>query len=123
MQSFYRLILKLNSKTEIHSGGYIYNLENGYPKYAAGYEKMLDLGFSDIRGIARNTTEEFTCRKDYPVRTDDDVYINGTMPMYTIDYIFAYGDGLKAEKFDIITSQKALNSSDHCPLILDFEIK
>ena len=51
------------------------------------------------------------------------VYINGTMPMYTIDYIFAYGDGLKAEKFDIITSQKALNSSDHCPLILDFEIK
>ena len=47
----------------------------------AGYEKMLELGFSDIRGIARNTTEEFTCRKDYPVRTDDDVYINGTMPM------------------------------------------
>lgn len=45
------------------------------------------------------------------------------MPMYTIDYIFAYGDGVKAEKFDIITSQKALNSSDHCPLILNFEIR
>ena len=59
MQSFYRLILKLNSKTEIHSGGYIYNLENGYPKYAAGYLKKysdIDFEFIDF-GISGNRTK------------------------------------------------------------------
>lgn len=59
MQSFYRLILKLNSKTEIHSEGYIYNLENGHPKYAAGYlKKYLDIDFEFIDfGISGNWTK------------------------------------------------------------------
>ena len=62
---------------------------------------------------------------DYPVLDEaKDIYVNrpDALPEYDLDYIFTYGkDTIKAKKFDILTSETALNSSDHCPLLGVFE--
>lgn len=101
------------------------DFNSGLPPLAqglAGYEKMLTLGFRDARLTSENTTDTLTARADYPLRQPDDTYTGGTMPTFTIDYIFTYGDGLSAKRFDVLTTPNALNSSDHCPLVLDFEV-
>lgn len=81
------------------------------------YKAMLQQGFKDLRLIAQSTTDTFT-HHDYPVLTEDGIYTEGPMPDKIIDYIFVYGaKAVIAEKFDVLTTQKALTSSDHCPLI------
>lgn len=86
------------------------------------YHYMLKLGFNDIRLSADETTDEFT-HHDYPVQTHDEVYESGPMPVRNLDNIFTYGrNQAKAKKFEILTSEKALASSDHCPLIGYFEL-
>ncbi len=86
------------------------------------YEYMKQKGFNDIRLSAEETTDEYT-HHDYPVLNENKIYENGPMPVRNLDYIFTYGDyNIKAKKFNIITSQNALNSSDHCPLIGVFEL-
>lgn len=86
------------------------------------YHKMLKDGFIDIRKSADETTDMLT-HHEYPTLTDNGVYTKAPMPKITLDHIFIYGNsGIKAKKFDVITSEKALCSSDHCPLIGIFEI-
>lgn len=81
------------------------------------YKTMLQEGFRDLRLIARNTTDTFT-HHDYPVLTEDGIYSEGPMPDKIIDYIFVYGEKeVITKKFDVLTTKKALTSSDHCPLI------
>lgn len=89
------------------------NSEQGEEPYAYMKQK----GFCDIRLSAEETTDEHTCH-DYPVLGENDIYEKGGLPTITIDYIFTYGDyPVSAKKFDVLTSQSALDSSDHCPLI------
>ncbi len=85
------------------------------------YKKMLEEGFSDIRLSAKKTTDVLTHHTE-PVLKEDGTWENADMPVRTIDYIFTYGEGAKALEFDILTSAKALVSSDHCPLLGLFEI-
>ena len=81
------------------------------------YRYMLQKNFSDVRITAKETTDEYT-HHDYPVLNEEGIYENGPFPVRNLDYIFTYGEKTaEAKKFDVITSQKALNSSDHCPLI------
>lgn len=92
--------------------------ENGQ----AGCDEMLRLGFESTRYLSRTTVETATCRRDYPIRGENDVYYGGTMPEYTIDHILVRG-GVRCEDFDVLTCQTALDSSDHCPLVLRFELE
>ena len=86
------------------------------------YEYMKQKGFKDIRLTAEKTTDTHT-HHAYPVLNENGIYENGALPVRTIDYIFTYGDfNIKAKKFDVLTSRKALDSSDHCPLTGEFEI-
>lgn len=89
------------------------------------YHLMLKRGFNDIRLTAEDTTDMYSCHFDeYPVLLDDGkTYVkSANLPDCTIDYIFTYGKKQpKALKFDVLTSDKALASSDHCPLIGCFE--
>ena len=86
------------------------------------YRKMLKDGFIDVRKAAANTTDTLT-HHEYPVLSDNGVYINGSMPTRTLDHIFVYNDAsVTLKEFNVITSQIALNSSDHCPLIGVFDI-
>ena len=81
------------------------------------YKKMLSLGFKDMRLISEKTTDCFT-HHEYPVEMPDGTFTKGEMPERNLDNIFIYGDfDVKALSFDVITSDKALTSSDHCPLI------
>ncbi|MBR5586860.1 MAG: hypothetical protein IKW02_02745 [Clostridia bacterium] len=85
------------------------------------YKYMLTKGFSDVRFSAEETTDKFT-HHDYPVLNDEGIYVNGTLPVRTLDYIFTYGDcPVNPKKFDVITTQVALDSSDHCPVIAQIE--
>lgn len=88
----------------------------------APYRYMLENGFTDLRLSAKLTTGCLT-HHDYPVLTDKNIYAHGPLPDKILDYIFTYGSQpISAEKFDILTSQKALDSSDHCPLIGIFKL-
>ncbi len=85
------------------------------------YEKMMQDGFTDIRHVAPITTDSHTCHA-YPELNENDEYVNGPKPSFTLDYIMTYGENsLKPLRFEVLTSQDALNSSDHCPLIGEFE--
>ena len=89
------------------------------------YRKMLEWGFRDIRLFAEETTDKFTCRYAYPILNEDGkTYSKCPMePHVTIDNIFVYGDyPVDVKKFHIETNDKALTSSDHCPLIGYFNI-
>ena len=87
------------------------------------YNKMIQEGFCDVRHTAEETTDSFT-HHEYPILNDEGIYVDGAMPERNLDYIFTYGDSeIKAKKFEILTTQKALDSSDHCPLLATFEIE
>lgn len=84
------------------------------------YQAMLQKGFADVRYSAADTTDCHTLHH-YPTRNDKGEYAYGDMPYSTIDYIFLYRtEKLIAQKFQVDTSEKALCSSDHCPMIVDF---
>ena len=82
---------------------------------------MLHKGFKDLRLIAPQTVECYT-HHAYPICNDVGTYQDGPMPNKTLDYIFEYGNFERmVQKFEILTTRKALDSSDHCPLIAEFE--
>jgi len=84
------------------------------------YQAMLQKGFADVRYSAMDSTECHTVHH-YPTRNEKGEYAYGDMPYSTIDYIFLYKtEKLVAQRFQIDTSEKALCSSDHCPMIVDF---
>lgn len=84
------------------------------------YQALLQKGFTDVRYSAVDTTDCHTVHH-YPTRNEKGEYAYGDMPYGTIDYMFTYGvKQLTAQKFQVDTSEKALASSDHCPMIVDF---
>ncbi|MBO5069707.1 MAG: hypothetical protein J6C37_05015 [Roseburia sp.] len=104
-------------------GGDFNNGKNA-PQCDVPYQRMLKWGFRDIRDIAEVAAEEeFTCRDGYPILKDDETFDKCPIaPEYCIDYIFIYGNyPVKVKKFYIETNDKALTSSDHCPLVGKFE--
>ena len=85
------------------------------------YKAMLQLGFKDLRLAAPKVVNCYT-HHAYPVCNDSGIYQEGSMPDKTLDYIFLYGDfEISIQEFEIVTKQKALDSSDHCPLIASVE--
>ena len=96
------------------------NCGKGSKSGEAPYFSMLEEGFVDIRHTAQTSTDSHTIH-GYPQLGPDGLYFSPDMPDRTLDYIFTYGEHLKALKFAVVTSDIALRSSDHCPLIGDFE--
>ena len=86
------------------------------------YDKMLAVGFKDMRIVSEKTTDMYT-HHAYPIELPDGTFTKGEIPIRNLDNIFVYGDfDVKAVSFDVITNDKALTSSDHCPLIGCIEI-
>ena len=87
------------------------------------YNTMLNYGLKDVRTLLDDYYDADTCSSIYPKHTDTGYYYDGVMPDFTIDYIFIYKDEkIKALNFEVINTQVARDSSDHSPLIFDFEI-
>lgn len=72
----------------------------------------------DLRKIAAETTDTMT-HHDYPIRGDDGLYRAANVkPVRTLDFIFANTQkSVLIERFSVDCSERALTSSDHCPLI------
>lgn len=84
------------------------------------YQVMVQKGFSDVRYHAAESTDCHTVHHP-PTRNESGEYAYSDMPGSTIDYIFMYGaQKLTTQKFQVDTCEKALCSSDHCPMIAEF---
>lgn len=85
-----------------------------------GYEEMIKLGFRDARYHAKETTDCHT-HHAYPVLNDEGIYEKGVMPVRTLDHAFASGNRpVEFKSFKVLTEQDALDSSDHCPMVIDY---
>lgn len=88
----------------------------------APYRAMIEMGFCDTRLFAKKTTQSYT-HHEYPEELCDGSYRNGPMPVRNLDNIFVCGKPLtELLEFDVLTSQAALDSSDHCPLVARLEL-
>ena len=87
-----------------------------------GYMAMIQNGFIDVRFTAKASTDCHTLH-EYPVLTDAGVYVPyESAPNKTIDYVFTYGKSVEATSFKVLADARALTTSDHCPILVDFEI-
>lgn len=87
------------------------------------YREMCALGMRDVRFLAEHTTNTST-HHPYPILNESGVYTDGAMPtIKNLDYVFFYKKPpARMCRFEVVTSQNALDSSDHCPLLFDFEL-
>ena len=82
-------------------------------------------GMRDVQSWAKKT-ENMHTHHTYPTYDaekglwDDPVYPTANYSR-SIDHIFATGD-LNPVRFDVVTDLYAILSSDHCPLVFDFDI-
>lgn len=98
------------------------NCGTGSAQGSEPYRFLLEQGLLDARTVGAVTTDAFT-HHAYPVLNDKGIYENGGQPARTLDHIFvAAHPRMRIERFHVETSQKALDSSDHCPLIADASI-
>lgn len=100
------------------------DLNNGdnAPQGDAAYRALLAGGMTDTRVAAREADRGHTCH-GYPVLGEDGNYRDGDAPYMTLDHILLWNaNALTAERLTVLRTPAALNSSDHCPLVLDFEI-
>ena len=99
------------------------DLNSGYVSEQGprGYEMMLKEGFVDVRGIAEESTDSHTIHS-YPKLSEAGVYTPGGKPYGTIDYVFTYGKDISVTKFAVLADDRARTSSDHCPLVVDFDL-
>lgn len=86
-----------------------------------GYIAMVENGFTDVRHVAESTVDTHTLH-EYPVLTEEEVYIPGDKPFRTIDYIFTYGQKPRTVSFKVLSDERARTTSDHCPLVAEFDI-
>ncbi|MBQ4259709.1 MAG: hypothetical protein IJB84_05555 [Lachnospiraceae bacterium] len=86
----------------------------------AGYEEMIYQGMKDVRELAKHSCDTHTIHS-YPVHDENGNYISADEPYRTIDYVLVSDENLiDAESFEVSTHQKALLSSDHCPMVIAF---
>lgn len=87
-----------------------------------GYNKVVELGMTDVREIAKKTDYSHTCSKIMPV-LDNGIYSKGGEPDFTLDFMFVMGkDMINAKEYSVINSDKARTSSDHSPVVFEFDI-
>ena len=94
---------------------------DGAPHDNEPYLFMLENGFADVRHKAAVTTDSPTIHST-PEHDENNKYSCDELPSSTIDFIFTYGKHLDCSRFDVLTGHTALSSSDHCPMIAEFDV-
>ena len=95
------------------------NCGNGSAQGSEPYRFLLARGLLDARAVAAVTTDAFT-HHAYPVLNDRGIYENGGQPVRTLDHVFVTTrPQMRIDRLHVETSQPALDSSDHCPLVVD----
>ncbi len=116
-------IIEKYSVTVIIGGDF--NNGKGSEQGDKAYTEMLKMGFRNACCMAEEKCDnEFTCREANPILKEDGTFGKcDVLPHICIDYIFVYGNfDVGVKKFHIETSDTALTSSDHCPLVCWFDI-
>lgn len=86
-----------------------------------------EAGFENLQQLAADT-HDLSTHHDYPTYNSALALFTGmsapTRPYsQAIDHALAYnGDGLSATSFRVITHDYALLSTDHCPVLVDFDV-
>lgn len=98
------------------------NSSNHTGQGMGGYDEFIRQGMKDVRYVAKASCDTDTLH-NYPVHDGTGRYISTDEPYCTLDYVFvSKEDAMSIESFGVETTQKALLSSDHCPLIVKFEL-
>lgn len=92
------------------------------------FKTLISGGMADAQKSA-DSTVDISSHHPYPAyNAEAGIYENGPLPKndysHAIDHIVIsekFGKNIK--RFDIITTQKALDSSDHCPMYIDFSLQ
>lgn len=92
------------------------------------YKILKDSGFTDIYDVAKKATNTRTHHSYPEFNTILGIYDGMTPPSgaysAAIDHaLVMQGDGLEFARFEVVTDDYALLSTDHCPIIVDFNIK
>ncbi len=88
----------------------------------APIEKMKKLGLVNLADIAEKKEGHFT-EHLYPIRGENDVYYGNFQPNHMLDFAFMLpNDRVCVREFIVDSSEKALSSSDHCPLKIQIEL-
>lgn len=86
-----------------------------------------EAGFENLQKLAADT-HDLSTHHDYPTYNSAlDLFTGMSAPArpysQAIDHALAYnGDGLSATSFRVITHDYALLSTDHCPVLVDFDV-
>ncbi|MBQ9760188.1 MAG: endonuclease/exonuclease/phosphatase family protein [Clostridia bacterium] len=88
------------------------------------YREMETVGFADVRKCAAKTTDRHTHHALPEFNEEKGVFECNAPLVKTIDYAFAYAaDAIELHSFNVLTEQMAMDSSDHCPLLVEFDMK
>ena len=96
------------------------------PNTSSALSFLLSAGWEDGQQSAPETDPRATWHGN-PVRDETGVY-RGTPPEKAektqwLDHVFYAPRGVKPLRFAVDTTQRALNVSDHSPLVFDFELR
>lgn len=91
------------------------------------YTNLISAGYVNTQTLAK-TTENIKTHHSYAEYDKTlGIYNTYTFPsgLYSsgIDHALLYGSGVTVKLFDIITDAYALFSSDHCPVMIDMDLK
>ncbi len=91
------------------------------------FKALLDGGLLDVQVIAEETTDSHS-HHPYPSYNEEtNEFYGGVAPKgdfsSAIDHmVITEENAHQAKKFDVITTQDALDTSDHCPFYVDLEV-
>ena len=88
------------------------------------YFEMERVGFTDVRKCAVKTTDRYTHHALPEFNEEKGVFECNAPLVKTLDHAFLYGkDEIEVRSFNVLVEQMAMDSSDHCPLFVEFSLK
>lgn len=93
------------------------------------YKAAFAAGGLDVRLLAKDHSDLLHAHHPYAVyNPETDEYENGPKPVGScinaIDHMFVFGEkGFDISEFHVVNEQEALDTSDHCPIYMDCNVK
>lgn len=91
------------------------------------YQLLLRNGLADVQACAAQSMDSNTCHKYPSFQEETGVFYGAPRPeggyQRAIDHMLISGDNSgDVSRFEVITSQNACDTSDHCPIYMDFSL-
>ena len=91
------------------------------------YQLLLQNGLTDVQGCAAQSKDSNTCHKYPSYDEENGIFYGALQPeggyQRAIDHMLISSDNREDVRvFDVLTSQKACDTSDHCPIYMDLTL-